>query len=67
MATIVLNLFVIQAEWSGGGAEEAPAAEAWLAIEFVHLCDFSAGSKTEVGSSVLLKIIGQGVFFLSLH
>ena len=27
MATIVLNLFVIQAEWSGGGAEEAPAAE----------------------------------------
>ena len=27
MATIVLNLFVIQAEWSGGGAEAAPAAE----------------------------------------
>ncbi len=28
MATIVLNLFVIQAEWSSGGAEAAPAAEA---------------------------------------
>ncbi len=27
MLTIVLNLFVIQAEWSSGGAEAAPAAE----------------------------------------
>jgi len=28
MATIVLNLFVIQAEWTATGGEEASAAEA---------------------------------------